>query len=296
MADDGLARVVRALEWGIDAGGTELTGSASGSGVYRVRVDGTEAVLKVTTAGRGQSNARRELTFYRTLASQVPVTTPILLRYADNDDLTAVLLSAHTPARPARQWRRSGWLEVARQLAALHSTPMPDQSSWLGTPWLQGVLDRPPISLAEEYWSRTEAAARIGMVLDEPAILAAALAATPACFLHGDCHVDNLLSEGSGLVWADWQETGFGSPAIDLAFLWSRANADSADVPYVEMVHEYTTRRGIDAVVLQRSLMAAELGILLFGWPQYAAHRTRTERNYLTRRLLQLINEWSIHH
>jgi Ser/Thr protein kinase RdoA (MazF antagonist) len=296
MAGDGLARVVRALEWGIDAGSTELTGAASGSGVYRVRIDGTEAVLKVTTADRGQSNARRELTFYRTLASQVPVTTPTLLRYADNDDLTALLLSAHTPARPAQQWHRSAWLEVARQLAALHSTPMPDQPSWLDTPWLQGVLDRPPIGLAEEHWSRTDAADRVGMVLDAPATLAAALAATPACFLHGDCHVDNLLREGNGVVWADWQVAGVGSPAIDLAFLWSRADTDGADVPYAEMVREYATRRGIDAVVLQRSLIAAELGILLFGWPRFAAHRTRTERNRLTRRLLQLMNEWSVHH
>ena len=251
-----LVRVIDALGWDIDAGGSELTGSASGSGVFRVRIDGTDAVLKVTTAGRGQLNARRELTFYRTMAGQVPVTTPRLLRHADNDELTALLLSAHTPSRPAREWDEAEWLELARQLAALHSTALPDEPSWLETPWLQQVLDRPPIGLAEDYWSKTGAADRISLVLDAPDTLAAALVATPGCFLHGDCHVDNLLYEGESLVWADWQVTGVGSPAIDLSFLWSRANADGADLPYAAMVHEYAAQRGIDAAALQQSLIA----------------------------------------
>ena len=293
MADeDRLTSVVGILTWGIEAGGYELTGSASGSAVYGVRIDGTDAVLKVTTADRGQTNARRELAFYRTLASRVPVSTPRLIRYADNDDLTALLLSAHTPARPAREWSRHAWLEMARQLAALHSTPMPDQPSWLDTPLLQRLLDRPPIGPAADYWSRTDAADRIGVVLDAPDTLAPALAATPACFLHGDCHVDNLLREGSRMVWADWQVAGVGSPAIDLAFLWSRANADGADIPRTEMVHEYASHRGIDVTVLRRSLIAAELGVLLFCWPEYAAYRTQTTRDRLTRRLVQLIREW----
>lgn len=121
MADhDRLRRVVSSLGWAVDIDGGTLAGSASGAGVYRVQIDGHDAVLKVTGAGGGQRNARRELAFYRTLADQVPVVTPTLLRYADNDDFTALLLSAHTPARHAREWDQSAWLEVARQLAALH--------------------------------------------------------------------------------------------------------------------------------------------------------------------------------
>jgi Ser/Thr protein kinase RdoA (MazF antagonist) len=293
MPDEhGLARVIETLGWDIDAGGVELTGSASGSGVFRVRIDEADAVLKVTTAGRGQLNARRELTFYRTMAGQVPVTTPRLLRHADNDELTALLLSAHTPAHPAWEWDESAWLELARQLAAVHSTPLPEERSWLETPWLQRALDRPPVDLAEDYWSRTEAAGRIGPVLDAIAALAAALTAVPDCFVHGDCHVDNLLRDGQRVVWADWQVAGVGSPAIDLAFLWSRANADGADLPYAAMVNEYVAHRGIDAAVLRQSLIAAELGVLLFGWPEYAAFRTQTERDRLTRRLLDLIDAY----
>jgi thiamine kinase-like enzyme len=290
--DDRLRRVVRSLGWGVNIETGELAGSASGAGVYRVQLDGHDAVLKVTGAGGGQRNARRELTFYRTLADRVPVTTPRLLRYADNDDFTALLLSAHTPARPAREWDRTAWLEVARQLAALHSIPLPDEDPWTDTPWLRQVLDRPPIAFAEDYWSGTDAADSIGLVLKAPGALAEAVRATPDGFLHGDCHVDNLLREGNQIVWADWQAAGVGSPAGDLAFLWSRAAADGADVPYEAMLGEYIAHREVDPAVLRLALVAAEIGILLFGWPEYVSYLTQNERDRLTHRLLQLIDDW----
>jgi thiamine kinase-like enzyme len=248
-----------------------------------VQSDGHDAVLKVTGAGGGQRNARRELTFYRTLADRVPVMTPTLLRYADNDDFTALLLSAHTPARHAREWDQSAWLEVARQLAALHSIPLPDEDPWIDTPWLRQVLERPPISLAEDYWSGTDAADTIGPVLKAPGALGEAFRATPDSFLHGDCHVDNLLREGNQIVWADWQAAGTGSPAGELAFLWSRAQADGADLPYDAMLREYVTHREVDPALLRRSLVAAEIGILLFGWPAYAAYLTQSDRDRITR-------------
>lgn len=286
---------LRALGWRIDAVGAELSGSASGSAVHSVLTDGAEAVLKVTTAGPGQLDARRELAFYRTMADRVPVSTPGLLRYADNDELTALLLSAYPPAPPARQWHRTAWLTVARQLAGLHSTPIPDRPGWLGTPWLQRILDRPPVEAAEDYWSGTQAADRIGAVLAEPATLAAAVALTGACLVHGDCHVGNLLLDGDRLVWADWQVVGVGSPAVDLAFLWSRANADGATPPYADMMREYATHRPCDLDALARSTIAAELGILLFGWPEYAAQLGPAERDRLTRRLLRLLDDWDVH-
>lgn len=293
MADeDDVISVVRALNWGLDADGTALAGAASGAGVYRVRADGTDAVLKVTAAGPGQPAARRELRFYRTLANQVPVATPTLLRHADDDNVTAMLLSAHMPARPARDWDLPAWLELASQLAALHSAPLPSDVSWLDTPWLPRTLDRPPIDSAEAYWSTTVAGHQVRQVLRAPAALGAAVAALPGCLLHGDCHVGNLLAEGSHLVWADWQVVGVGSPAVDLAFLWSRAYADGADPPYGAMVDAYAARRGIDRDLLRRALIAAELGVLLFGWPAYAARRTRAERDRLTRRLAHLVERW----
>jgi Ser/Thr protein kinase RdoA (MazF antagonist) len=286
---DGLARVVRSLGWDVEVEGEELAGSASGAAVYRVRVDGGDAVLKVTV-GAGRANARRELAFYRTMADQVPVATPKLLRSADNDELTAMLLSAHTPARPAREWTQSAWLDVARQLAALHSMPLPDEQPWTEQSWLQQLLDQPPLDGAEDYWSRDT----VGVILEDPGALAVAVNAMPDCFLHGDCHADNLLTEGSQLVWADWQAASIGSPAGELAFLWSRADADGADLPYDAMLHEYAVLRATDPAVLRRAVLAAELAILLFAWPQYAVHRTQLDRARMTRRLLVLRNNWLI--
>jgi Ser/Thr protein kinase RdoA (MazF antagonist) len=288
MPNDVGPNVVQGLGWELDVDETKLAGAASGAGVYRVRLDGTDAVLKVT-AGAGQQNARRELAFYRTLADRVPVVTPQLLRYADNDEFTAIVLSAHTPAPPAHEWDQATWLEVVRQLAALHSMPMPVEERWTETPWLQKTLRQPPVTLAREYWSTTVPA--VDQLLNETTALARDVDAVPDCFLHGDCHADNLLRDGDSLiVWADWQSTGVGAPAGELALLWSRAHADGADLPYDAMLHEYADLRSIDAAKLRPAIRAAELAFLLFAWPEFAAYLPQSKQNRLTSRLLQLID------
>jgi Ser/Thr protein kinase RdoA (MazF antagonist) len=295
MLDDGLAHVMRSVGLEIDGKHVELVGGASGSGVFRVQIDGDDAVLKVTRAGDRQDNARRELAFYQTLADQVPVVTPKLLRYADNDRFTALLLSAHGSARPAPQWEPSAWLEVARQLAALHSVPPPEGDCWTGPPARRRLPYRPPIDLASSYWCATEAAASVRCFLDEPEQLARALQAGPVCFVHGDCHVENLLREGERIVWTDWQVTGVGCPASELAFLWSRAHADGADVPYDAMLREYLDHRPTEPASMRRALIAAEIDILLFEWPQYVTVISPEARARLTRRLLHLIDDWHTH-
>ncbi|MGH3490073.1 MAG: aminoglycoside phosphotransferase family protein [Actinopolymorphaceae bacterium] len=269
----------------------ELAGSMSESGVYRVHLDGSDVVAKVTAAGHEQANARRELAFYRTLADQVPVRTPTLLGHVDNDELTVLLLSAHTPAPPAREWDLSTWLEVARQLAALHSMPAPEGDLWVRTPWIRQVLDRPP-RRAKDFWSRTAAADHIGDVFDAPAALAQGICTLPETFVHGDCHADNLLHDGDDLLWTDWQGTGIGNPAGDLAFLWGRAHADNADPPREAMIHAYATRRGIALDPLRRSLIASELSTLLYAWPDYAHYHPQDERDRLTQRLIDLTRDW----
>lgn len=295
MADDLVVPALRALGRDVPAPVTELAGSHSGSGVWRVPVDGSDAVLKVTAADAGQPNARRELAFYRTLAGQVPVETPELLDYADNDEFTAILLSAHGAAIPAARWDLADWLELARQLAVLHSTPQPpaDGAWFQHRPWTRSVLDQPRSRIAEEYWSRTEAAGWLVGLLDAIPEFARALDALPVCFVHGDCHVDNLLRDGRRIVWTDWQVVGLGSPAGDLAFVGSRANSDGADMPYDAMLREYASRSGIDLEPMRRAVAAAELGTMLFGWPYHVGDLTQGERDRLTRRMLQLAAYWN---
>jgi aminoglycoside phosphotransferase (APT) family kinase protein len=290
MVDERTVRAVRALLRDVRLTPALLTGSMSSSSVHRVQVDGRDAVLKVTGVG-GQRAARRELAFYLTLAGQVPVATPRLLCHVDNDELTALVLSAHTPGPPAADWDRRAWLDVSRQLGALHSFPPPASDLWRHPPWLQSALSRPPSDRARDYWSRTAAAEPAGGVLDGSAALADALAATPECFIHGDCHAGNLLRDRGRLVWADWQATGIGSPAIDLAFLWGRAHSDSAAPPREQMLLEYATHRGIDPASMERSLAAAELGTLLFGWPEYARYHSPGQQDRTTRRLIELVEE-----
>jgi thiamine kinase-like enzyme len=292
MMTDALLHAIQSLQWEIGTDAIELAGAASGAGVYRVQVAGEDAVLKVTGPGRARQLARRELTFYRTMADRMPITTPRLLRYADDEDITALLLTAHQPSPPAPDWSQSAWLELARQLAALHSLPIPSEDHWLGTSWLRQALDQPPLDVAEGYWSNTSAAGSICVVLRRTSELAEAFGSTPDCFVHGDCHVDNLLREDRELVWADWQSVGVGSPAGELAFLWSRADADGAGLPYDAMLDVYLTHREADPVPLRRALVAAEIGILLFGWPQYAAYRAPDEQHRLARRLTHLTDRW----
>jgi Ser/Thr protein kinase RdoA (MazF antagonist) len=300
MPDDVGPSLVQTLGWDLEVDETKLAGAASGAGVYRVRLDGRDAVLKVT-AGAGQQSARRELAFYRTLADRVPVMTPQLLRYAEHDEFTAIVLSAHTPAPPAQEWDQTAWVEVARQLAALHSMPVPDEQRWTETPWLQQTLRQPPVTLAAKYWSATEAAAAVEQLLSETTALARDVDAVPDCFLHGDCHADNLLrdddnnADGGGvdgggdlIVWADWQSVGVGAPAGDLALLWTRGHADGADLPYDAMLHEYADLRGVDATKLRPAVRAAELAFLLFAWPDFARYLPQSKQNRLTSRLLQL--------
>jgi thiamine kinase-like enzyme len=286
--NDALLHAIQSLQWEIGTDAIELAGAVSGAGVYRVQAAGEDAVLKVTGPGRTRQLARRELTFYRTMAGRMPITTPRLLRYADDEDITALLLTAHQPSPPATEWSRSTWLELARQLAALHSVPIPSEDHWLGPSWLHEALDRPPLDVAEGYWSNTAAADSSSVVLRRTSELAEAFRATPDCLVHGDCHVDNLLREDRELVWADWQGVGVGSPAGELAFLWSRADADGADLPYDAMLDVYLTHREVDPASLRRALVAAEISILLFGWPQYASYGSKEEQHRLARRLNHL--------
>jgi thiamine kinase-like enzyme len=177
-------------------------------------------------------------------------------------------------------------------LATLHALAIPRVKHWLGTSWLGPALERPPSEVAGGYWFTTTAADSARLALPHIDELAEALRSAGDCFVHGDCHVENLLREGDELVWADWQSVGVGSPAGELAFLWSRAAADGADVPYDAMLDVYLTYRDADAVEFRRALAAAELGILLFGWPEHAAYCAPVVQDRLARRLVQLTDRW----
>jgi Ser/Thr protein kinase RdoA (MazF antagonist) len=297
MREGRARRALRALRIDVRDEPVELTASLSRSGVYRVRLGSVGAVLKVTGADEGHEGARRELAFYQTLAREVPVATPRLLAYVDDAELTALVLSAHTPGPAARDWTLSDWLEVARQLAALHGTPPPTDDFWRQPPWLLTVLAAPPIDRVWSYWRRTGAAAPAARALDVTGSLAAAVRAVPECLIHGDCNVDNLLRDGDCIVWADWQGAGVASPVVDLAFLWgtfwNRRERVPPDPPRGAFLVEYAAHRGLAPAPLRRSVIAAELGMTLFGWPGWAGHHGQDEQDRTARRLIELVDDWA---
>ena len=142
------------------------------------------------------------------------------------------------------------------------------------------------------YWASAEAATQLEDMLAGSAELARALQGDH-CFVHGDCYVANLLRDRDRLIWIDWQGCGWAHPAEDFALLWLRAGWDHATPPHASMLeaHQRTRRSSVDN--LERSVTAAELGLLLFAVPHFAGLRSTTDRDWATGRLLHLWHTWS---
>lgn len=290
--DELLATALAALGRRVEQASSRLDGSHSEASVYRVRIDGGDAVVKVTPAVKDRRRARRELAFLRDLAGTAPIRTPRLLDWADTGEVTALVLAAHTPGPPARDWDRATWLAVARQLAGIHAMPVPEHGSWLGDSWLARTLARPVGPAVAGFWAATTAAAAARRLLADLDTVTQTLRAAVPGFVHGDCHADNLLRDGGELVWIDWQGTGIGSPAGDFALLWHRAVADGADPPRQAMVEEYLRHRPVDRDQFTRLLLAHEIGTTLFGWPDFAALHPPEDRERVARRVADLAQQW----
>ena len=238
------------------ASGVALDGSRSGSGVFRVRLDGTDAVLKVT---RGDPTrlvaARREAAVYLGRGPTLPLRTPRLIDHRDTEDAVILLLAAHQAAVPSTDWTHDDWLRVARELAALHSMSPPDGPLWAhGSPLLDD-LAHPHLDVVSDFWAGDLPV--LGPLLGDLPSLAAVIAALEPTFVHGDCHTANLLPADDGFVWIDWQAAGIGNPAEDLAFPSVRSVPDGADVPWEAMLTVYAECRGLDIEPLRTAVRAA---------------------------------------
>jgi hypothetical protein len=292
VSDDQFVLAVRALGLSPTLRGHLLAGSASGSGAYRVDDPTTDAVLKVTTDAAWREPARRELRCYRELGGRLPVRMPRLLAWADTEQLTAILLSAHRPAPSAPFWTEPQWLRLATELGSLHATSERFTEAEGHRPSDGSSLRRNDVASA--YWRGTDAASVADALVDAGPALARELERLPSCLVHGDCHLGNLLQDVDGsLVWADWQEVGVGRGESDLAFLWMRAEIDGGHVPRESMLRRYAASRDVDVEVSRRAVRAAELALILFAWPEYAGWNDQAARDRVTRRLVALAHEWA---
>lgn len=274
-----------------------LPGAGSGSGVYLLRLDEGEVVLKITRhpGGDGVPRARRELRFYRELAPWLPVLVPRLLASADGDGATSLLLSAARPASQANGWTRRRWVDVASQLGTLHATGTAfaglDSAAWLRR---SRPLEQHDTVSAMAYWRAVGCAPLSERLAVDATALVDAVAVLPACLVHGDCHTGNLLVDVTGdLVWADWQEVSIGHGPEDLALLWQRAEFDGARPPRAAMLTIYARARGIPPDAdLRRAVIAAELLLLLLAWPQHLTVADAWRTRLMIRRLHRLAAAW----
>ncbi|GAA2755212.1 aminoglycoside phosphotransferase family protein [Actinopolymorpha rutila] len=271
-----------------------LAGGASGSAVHLLALDGDrEVVLKVTSGG---DRARRELGFYRDVAGLLPVRTPRLLAGAETaDGQTVLLLTNARPAPPPDRWAARDWERAAAQLGALHRPEVAAGVTGFG--WLPRRETGAPAVAAHSVraaWRRLGHDPLAGPLLDREGEFADALSRLPTCLCHGDWHVDNLLLDADDeFVWIDWQEVGLDRGPVDLALLWQRAEFDGGDPPREAMFAAYAQARGIPLdATLRAATVAAEIRMILYGWPDHLQAVAPSRRDVVLGRLRRLAGEW----
>jgi hypothetical protein len=118
-------RVARVLKRPVQVDAYRVLGRGiSGAAQYRVTIDGTDAVLKLTAARSGphvRERARREIAFYLTIAPDVPLRVLGVIGAHTDAEGFVLLLAAYEPAPPPQTWPAKRYLTAARQLARFHA-------------------------------------------------------------------------------------------------------------------------------------------------------------------------------
>ncbi len=157
----------------------------------------------------------------------------------------------------------------------------------------RGDTQRPNMATAHAFWSWPGAPELLSPIFTDTAPLHDAISPFTDCFLHGDCHTDNLLVDHHQLIWTDWQGAGAGNPAAELAFPSIRATPAGAVLPQDEMTQRYAEARTLDPAQLRRATLAAELATFLFTWPEYAAYNTEIGIERVHQRVASLARAWA---
>ncbi len=273
-----------------------LAGGASGAYAYRLSFPPGNRFLKVT---RPESpaylleRARREILFYRRLASEVRISVPSVIASRFDKAIGAcLLLEAYEPSPEPAAWTETRYIQAAEQLGRFHSAfwGKGRELSTLG--WLRRVdaLKDGEIRQAYTYWERLRAEGRFETILTPECYrwvlgmlgrihaVGTGPSSFPVTLCHRDFHIDNILADhGGGMVLADWQEVGPGRGPEDLSFFLQRASFSGGTVPGGEMIEAYrrTLAANMDEDVtvwdIRRVMDAAELRTRLLHWPAFLA-------------------------
>ncbi|OAH12440.1 phosphotransferase family protein [Streptomyces jeddahensis] len=267
--------------------------SRSGASVQAVRtIDAEAAYLKVTPVALGPealAAARRELRFYQDLAPVAPIRTPRLLNSLDTEEGVAMLLTAAGTPQGVASWTRDMWTNLGRDLAALHSMPLPKAGDSSRPDALLEALAAPNLKEINDFWAAT--LPQLPALVSGRTELHDQISALPPVLIHGDCHTDNIVHAAGSLVFCDWQAVGVGRPASDLAFLSVRATPSGTAVPRA-LVDAYLDVRPCDRRALERALVAEELAIFVFLWPPYAAFNSPSGNDRVRRRARELAGRY----
>ncbi|GAA4263577.1 phosphotransferase family protein [Dactylosporangium darangshiense] len=179
-----------------------------------------------------------------------------------------MLLEAAGEPLEAAAWTAGMWADLGRELATLHSMPLPTDADWNRPDALQKALADPDLEEIYAFWAPT--LPQLADLVSQRVELENQIRALPPVFTHGDCHTDNIVHAADSLVFCDWQAAGIGRPGSDLAFLSVRVTPAGVTVPPA-LVDAYLHNRPCERHTLQRALLAEELAILVFLWPPFAA-------------------------
>ena len=293
-----LARCLAALGTDPDQllGYVVLSGGASGATAYRLRFPQGDLFLKCTRPESPEylpERARREILFYRHLASEVRVRVPSVIASRCDEAIGAcILLEAYEPSPEPAAWSEARYLEAAEHLGRFHAGFWGGERELSTLGWLRRVedLEERDIRRAHTYWERLRAERRFETVLtperyewilgvlERIRVVGTALSSFPVTLCHGDFHIDNLLVDrGGGMVLADWQEVGPGRGPEDLSFFLQRASFSGGTVPAEGMIRAYrhslvaNTGEGVAVAEIRRVMDASELRTRLLHWPAFLA-------------------------
>ena len=264
-----------------------LAGGRSAAGVFLLETDGRRLVLKVSTSDTWKPKAHKEMRFYEELAPTLPILVPELLAATTSEVGVCLLMSAHDQSGKAGDWSDARWVEAASQAGRLHRyAEYADLPAWLHR------APEPPVTRAVEQWislGYPQIADELPRVVPE---LTQRLAEAPPTLIQRDCHVENFLLSAEGeLIWADWQEVGLGAGPEDLALLLHRAEFDGARPPRAEMMAAYSEARKV--TLDERTLLAAELSLLLVEWPHFLPYGDEHQRQTMIDHLLDAQHRWA---
>jgi Ser/Thr protein kinase RdoA (MazF antagonist) len=277
-----------------------LSGGVSGASTYRVHGLPEPCVLKVTKAESSdevRARGHREIHFYNEIAARIPLHTPrVLASLIEESGYCTLLLEAYAPMQPANELDDAEFAEIAKQLGRFHAvhwnqTDQLDTFSWLDKPKIVDLTN--DVRHASETWQLLAQQPQFRDLLTDSRVrdIKAALAEvrtkpeyghdTPMTLCHGDCHLENLLSDQEGrLIWADWQEVRIGYGPTDLSFLIQRAETNGANIAHDSVVAAYCNAleasdvRGVNEAAITSAMNESERRTRLLYWPDYLRDAT----------------------